>query len=164
MNVANPTELKGGCACGAIRYRLLDSPMIVQACHCRDCQRLTGSAFVVNMWIEADKLQLQGKEPACVHLQGGSGKPHDVFFCPDCGTTLFSRYHAAPGRNYFVRAGTLDDPGAVQPAAHIHTRTKMPWLQLDGSIPVFEDFYDLRSFWPADSLQRFLANAAPPQS
>ena len=47
----NPT-LEGGCACGKMRYRLESKPMIVHCCHCRDCQRQTGSAFVLNALIE----------------------------------------------------------------------------------------------------------------
>jgi hypothetical protein len=45
-------DLEGGCVCGAVRYRLTAPPLIVHACHCRDCQKQTGSAFVLNMWIE----------------------------------------------------------------------------------------------------------------
>lgn len=153
-------SLQGGCACGDIRYTLLDRPMIVQACHCLDCQKQSGSAFVINMWIEADKVSVTGEQMAKVELKGGSGKPHDVFFCARCGTTLMSRYHAAPGRNYFVRAGTLDNPSAVTPQAHIHTSSKLPWLKLDDNIPVFTGFYNLKAFWPQASIDRLLANSA----
>ena len=49
-------NLEGGCACGAVRYRLTSAPMFVHCCHCRDCQRQTGSAFVLNALIEADRV------------------------------------------------------------------------------------------------------------
>ena len=64
---------KGGCACGAIRYELLADPMIVHACHCRDCQRITGGAFVINLWIEKKFVAAQGAEPKSFTLAGGSG-------------------------------------------------------------------------------------------
>jgi len=90
-------EMTGGCACGAIRYELTESPLIVHACHCRDCQRVTGGPFVINVWIEAQYVKATGAEPASFRLSGGSGKHHDVFFCATCGTYVWSRYHLAPG-------------------------------------------------------------------
>jgi hypothetical protein len=52
--------VEGGCICGAIRYRLTKEPMIIHACHCRDCQKLTGTAFVTNMWIERQLVETSG--------------------------------------------------------------------------------------------------------
>ena len=83
--------LEGGCACGAVRYALTNGPLIVHACHCRDCQRITGSAFVINNWIEEKCVAASGRAPKSFTLHGGSGKRHDVFFCDTCGTTVWSR-------------------------------------------------------------------------
>src|SRR5262249_16833283 len=66
-------NLEGGCACRAIRYRLTDTPLIVHACHCRDCQRLTGSAFVINIWIEKRCVEASGVAPSSFELTTGSG-------------------------------------------------------------------------------------------
>jgi hypothetical protein len=55
--------------------------MIVHACHCRDCQRLTGSGFVINIWIEKKFVETAGDLPKSFRLAGGTGKPHDVYFC-----------------------------------------------------------------------------------
>ena|SRR5258707_8697073 len=145
--------LEGGCACGAIRYRLTDTPLIVHACHCRDCQRLTGTAFATNIWIEGRNVETSGQTPASFRLQGGSGQPHDVLFCERCGTTVWSRYHPVPWA-LFVRAGTLDDPNAVKPDVHIFTRSKLPWLELPASARTFETFYKLDEVWPVESLER----------
>jgi len=49
-------ERQGGCACGAVRYRLASDPLFVHCCHCLSCQRQTGSAFVINLLIEADRV------------------------------------------------------------------------------------------------------------
>ena len=104
-------SLEGGCACGEIRYRLTAAPMIVHACHCRDCQRLTGGAFALNLWIERKFVEASGGEPVAFRVPpGSSGKPHDVFACGKCSTHLWSKYHAAPGDTVLLRAGTLDDP------------------------------------------------------
>ena len=67
-------NLEGGCSCGAIRYKLTESPLIVHACHCRDCQRVTGSGFVINIWIEKNFVERSGATPKSVTLKGGIGK------------------------------------------------------------------------------------------
>jgi hypothetical protein len=115
-------DLEGGCACGAVRYRLTAPPLIVHACHCRDCQKLTGSAFVLNMWIEKSCVEADHNLLKSFMLKAGSGKPHEVFFCGNCMTRLSSKYHAAPGDTLLVRAGTLDHPERVTPDVHIFTR------------------------------------------
>ena len=104
-----------------------EDPLIVHACHCRDCQRLTGSAFVINLWIEEACVERQGPEPRVFRAEGGSGRPHEVFSCPSCATQLWSRYHGS-GATLFVRGGTLDAPDSVTPDIHIFTRSKLPWM------------------------------------
>jgi len=145
--------LEGGCACGAIRYKLTNQLLIVHACHCRDCQRLSGTAFATNIWIESKFVEPGPNAPASFRLKGGSGQPHDVFFCQRCGTALWSRYHPVPWA-LFVRAGTLDNPHAVKPDVHIFTRSKLPWLELPAGARSFETFYKLDEVWPAASLER----------
>ncbi|HJU10208.1 MAG TPA: GFA family protein [Candidatus Binataceae bacterium] len=151
-------SMTGGCACGAIRYTIVESPMIVHACHCRDCQRITGSAFVINLWIERKFVEAKD-QPKSFRLTAGTGKPHDVFFCEKCGTYLWSYYHAAPGA-LFVRAGTLDHPEKIKPDVHIFTRSKVPWLQLPSDVPSFETFYKIDEVWPASSKERLRRNTA----
>jgi hypothetical protein len=150
----------GGCACGAVRYRLTAAPLIVHACHCRDCQRVTGGAFVVNLWIEKKHVDADHAAPRSFHLKGGSGKAHEVFFCPTCATYLWSRYHGVPGDCLFVRAGTLDHPEKFAPDVHIFTRSKLPWLTLPKNALTFRSFYKLADVWPAESLRRFRQNRA----
>jgi hypothetical protein len=113
---------EGGCACGAVRYRLTAAPLIVHACHCCDCQKMTGSAFVLNMWIEKNRVEADHSAPKSFILPAGSGKPHKVFYCGNCMTRLWSKYHAAPGDTLLVRVGTLDHPERVEPDVHIFTR------------------------------------------
>ena len=148
----------GGCACGAIRYQLDADPLIVHACHCLDCQRITGSAFVMNLWIEKKFVTAKGVEPKSFTLRGGSGKDHTVYFCGDCGTYVWSDYRLVTVACWFVRAGTLDDPSAVVPDIHIFTRTKLPWLELPRGARAVESVYKLDDVWSAESLARFRAN------
>jgi hypothetical protein len=148
--------LEGGCACGAIRYRLTNTPMIVHACHCRDCQKLTGSAFVINLWIERAFVDASGDEPIAFAVPPGpSGTLHEVFACAKCGTRLWSKYHSAPGDSVLLRAGTLDEPGAITPDVHIFTRSKVPWLELPADARVFDAYYRRSEVWPAESLARW---------
>jgi hypothetical protein len=146
-------KLEGGCACGAVRYRLGSAPMFVHCCHCLDCQRQTGSAFVLNALIEADRVEILSGKPVPVPVPTDSGRPHDVYRCPDCQTALWSDY----GRRrvlLFVRLGTLDDPKAFQPDVHIFTRSKLAWVGLPAGVPAFEVYYDMQKLWPAESLAR----------
>jgi hypothetical protein len=152
---------EGGCACGAVRYRLTEEPLIVHACHCRDCQHLTGSAFVLNLWIERRFVERSGAEPRVASMRAGTGAGHDVHACGACGTALWSRYHAPPGDTLFVRAGTLDEPGSAPPDVHIFTRSKLPWLALPEGARAFEAMYpDFSAVWPAEKLARFRRHAA----
>ena len=153
-------SLTGGCACQSIQYRLAARPLIVHACHCRDCQRQTGSAFVINLWIERKFVEADHARLQAFRLTAGSGNPHDVFYCESCGTRLWSRYHRAPGDTLFVRAGTLDDPAALAPDVHIFTRSKLPWIELPKGIPAFAAMYKLAELWPAESQERLRRNVA----
>jgi hypothetical protein len=146
-------SLEGGCACGAIRYRLLSLPMFVHCCHCRDCQRQTGSAFVLNALIETDRIALLRGDPVPAPMPTDSGRPHDIHRCPARGTALWSDYGGRPALR-FVRVGTLDDPGALPPDVHIYTRSKLPWIRLPETTPAFAAYYDLRALWPPASLER----------
>jgi hypothetical protein len=143
----------GGCACGRLRYRMLSRPMFVHCCHCKDCQRQTGSAFVLNALIEADRVELASGEPRPSAMPTDSGRPHTVFRCADCGTAVWSEYGGL-AKLRFVRVGTLDDPTAVPPDVHIYIRSKLPWITLPPDALVFEAYYNSRDVWPAESLER----------
>lgn len=145
--------LEGGCACGAVRYRLGTAPMFVHCCHCRDCQRQTGSAFVLNALIETDRVELLSGDPTPFVLPTDSGRSQIVSRCPVCGTAVWSEYGGAKALR-FIRVGTLDDPSALPPDVHIYTRSKLPWITLTDGKPTFEAYYDSKQLWPAPSLER----------
>jgi hypothetical protein len=144
---------EGRCACGAARYRLADAPMFVHCCHCRDCQRQTGSAFVINALIETDRIALLTGELRRVAVPTDSGRPHRIFRCATCQTAMWSEYGGIEALR-FVRVGTLDDPAAIPPNVHIYVRSKLPWVTLPEGVPSFEAYYDSRKLWPAASLRR----------
>nr|MEA2798594.1 hypothetical protein [Phenylobacterium sp.] len=146
-------KLEGGCACGAVRYRLASPPMIVHCCHCRDCQRQTGGAFAVNALIETDRIEMLSGEPVAIPMPTDSGRPHDIYRCPTCATAVWSDYGRRPVLR-FVRAMTLDDPDALPPDVHIFTGSKLPWVGLPPEVPAFEVYYDMATLWPPESLAR----------
>ena len=147
-----PQTFQGGCSCGAVRYRLNSEPMFVHCCHCRDCQRQTGSAFVINALIETDRITLLSGVPEPVALGTDSGRPHDIYRCPSCRVALWSDYGRRAMR--FVRVGTLDNPTRIEPDVHIFTRSKLPWIRLPDGARAFEVYYDTKKEWPAESLER----------
>jgi hypothetical protein len=144
---------EGRCGCGAVRYRMESAPMFVHCCHCRDCQRQTGSAFVLNALIETNRVTLLSGETAPHLMPTDSGRPHTVFRCTACGTAMWSEYGGVQPLR-FVRVGTLDEPSALPPDVHIYTRSKLPWVALPEGVPVFEAYYDSKKLWPAASLER----------
>lgn len=143
----------GGCACGTVRYRMQSAPMFVHCCHCKDCQRQTGTAFVLNALIEADRVDLLSGDPRPSLMPTDSGKPHNVFRCTNCGTAVWSNYGGVD-KLRFVRVGTLDEPSALPPDVHIYTRSKLSWIILPPSVPTFDTYYSSREVWPAASLAR----------
>ena len=143
----------GGCACGTLRYRMLSAPMFVHCCHCKDCQRQTGSAFVLNALIETDRVELLSGDPRPSSMPTDSGKPHSVFRCAQCGTAVWSEYGGLATLR-FVRVGTLDEPAALPPDVHIYARSKQPWIILPDGVPAFESYYRSAALWPAASLER----------
>ena len=145
--------MQGGCDCGGVRYRIKASPMIVHCCHCRWCQRETGSAFVINALVETSALDVTG-QTVMVDTPSASGKGQKIARCPKCHVALWSHYPQAGSALAFVRAGTLDDPSAVTPDVHIFTSTKLPWVTLPQDAKIFAEFYDVPKVWPAEALAR----------
>jgi hypothetical protein len=143
---------EGGCSCGAVRYRLTSEPMFVHCCHCLDCQRQTGGAFVINLLVEADRMELLAGEPQPVDVPRDDGSTQRIYRCPTCQVAVYSEYGRPEVR--FVRAGTLDKPSSVAPDVHIFTRSKVPWVTLPESTPAFDVYYDSKTLWPAESLER----------
>ena len=146
---------EGGCLCGEIRYRMTSKPLFVHCCHCTRCQRGTGSAFVLNAMIEANRVELLQGSPEVVPVTAPTGSVHSISRCPTCEVAVWSTYAGAGDKIYFVRVGALDEPGSVPPDIHIFTSTKLPWVQLPDDVPVMEEYYSAKEYWPQESLERF---------
>lgn len=148
----------GRCACGEVRYRLSDRPIAVHCCHCRDCQRETGSAFVINGLVETPHVDVIEGRPEAVLTPSASGKGQTIVRCPTCHVALWSHYGGMGDKAAFVRVGTLEDPDACPPQVHIFTRSKQPWFELPANAAAFEVFYsrdDLERLFGEDGAARW---------
>lgn len=126
--------LNGGCLCGLVRYEITGEPIFAGLCHCRDCQRSSGSAFAPYLGIRAADFRLSGevRRYAKPNDSGGQSQRH---FCPNCGSTVFGR-----GNGWVtVYAGTLDEPDRFMPREHIFVRSRCSWAHLPPeSLPQYQ--------------------------
>jgi hypothetical protein len=157
MSDEDTSGFEGRCTCGATRFRMTSRPMFVHCCHCRWCQRETGSAFALNALIEADRVELLAGVREVVETPSASGKGQRISRCPHCRVALWSIY-AGFGEAVrfvrFVRVGTLDQAEALPPDIHIYTTSKQPWVVLPTGVPSVPGYYSSREYWPAASLER----------
>lgn len=184
--------MEGGCCCGQTRYRLERAPLVTHCCHCTSCQRETGSAFAINIMIEASHVVLLGPAPPTLpasplapdvfpSARGGemstetkclllrtaipqeSGDPQTVSRCPACLTAVWTEYGSIGPSVLFVRGGTLDRAWRVRPDVHIFLRSKRDFVVLaeDDPTPRFEEYYDRRKVWRAESLERWHTAVLP---
>jgi len=149
--------VEGKCTCGEIRFQLTSRPLFVHCCHCRWCQRETGSAFVINALIEADRVVLLDGTPEMVLTPSESGRGQKISRCPSCRVALWSNYTGAGDAVRFIRVGTLLEPDLLPPDIHIFTSSKQPWVVLPVGTPAVPEYYDLEAYWPEESLARSIA-------
>lgn len=149
--------MEGGCACGAVRYRLTDVPFIVHNCHCGLCQRQTGTGSAVNAFIEMDRLEHLSGELREVEFATGSGATQVVVRCAECGTAVWSHYPRLGRKTAAVRVGTLDDPSAAPPDVAIYVADKPEWAPLPEGIPAFDEFYNPAEVYRPESMARLKA-------
>ena len=147
--------MDGGCTCRHVRYRLVGEPMIVHACHCRWCQRETGSAHALNAVYEAERVVHTAAEPEIVDTPSASGKGQNIARCPKCKVAIWSNYPGSGPLSRFVRVGTLDEPDRLPPDVHIFTSTKQPWVTLPPGAMAVPEFYDPAEIWVPESRQRW---------
>lgn len=142
MSDTTKFSAKGGCTCGTVRYSLNRRPIIVHCCHCRWCQRETGTAFALNALIESDAVSVLSGHPERVLTPSHSGRGQTIVRCPVCHVAVWSHYAGAGDLLSFIRVGTLDNPDALPPEVHIFTGSKQPWVMLPPGTPAFEVYYE----------------------
>ncbi len=147
---------EGGCTCGHVRYRVVSEPMIVHGCHCRGCQKNSGSAFAVNALIEADRVTVISGTVEEIAVPTPSGTGQDIARCTNCKVAVWSNYNMGGLRKHirFIRVGTLDHPDQFPPDVHIYTASKQPWVILPQADRRVREFYKFAETWSPASLER----------
>ena len=132
------SQLQGGCRCGAVRYTVaLETLPRTYACHCRDCQTWSGSAFSQQAFLPDAALSVTG--PVTVfELTNPSGRISTQRMCGICHTRIYNSNSARPGV-VVVRAGTLDRSDELDVVAHIWVKRKQPWLQLPEGVATWPE-------------------------
>jgi hypothetical protein len=128
---------EGGCLCGAVRYRAHGSPSRTVVCHCRFCQRCTGSAFAVWPTYGLDEVAILGALSMYEHRSDESGRWIRLYFCPECGTTLTSTFEKGADE-IAILGGTFDDTSWIGVDRHVWTRSKQHWVALPQDATRFE--------------------------
>ena len=138
--------VEGGCACGAVRYRLNAAPPWVYTCHCSDCQKLTTSAFTLSAPVKRDALEItRGTLKTWLRTTTESGLPSTQHVCANCGVRIFSEPPTAPDR-VTLRMGTLDDTCWLNPMAAIWMKSAQPWFEPRPGMLTYEKGH---ADWPA---------------
>ena len=130
-------DLEGGCLCGRVRFRTSQAPMRTLSCHCKFCQRVTGSSFFSESMFLMDAVSFNGGTLSQYeHLSEGSKKKVFVHFCPNCGTTVSLTFERWPDVRGISR-GCYDDPDAVTVSSHIWTQSAQTGTALPAGVECF---------------------------
>ncbi len=129
--------LTGGCQCGALRYQVTTPPMMIYACHCTNCQKQTGSAFVLSTIITETTFLFIAGEPAKYEWTSDAGNSRYGYYCKDCGGRIANGSTPSIGM-LSLRAGTFDDTSWVRPAGHIWVASAQSWIKFDKEDILFD--------------------------
>jgi hypothetical protein len=130
MSLEMKTETReGGCLCGRIRYRIVGQPYVAFHCHCSDCRRVTGAAFLTWAVFPRDVVAWTATQPARFEWAG-----RIRLFCPCCGTAL-GGLPSEDAACALITVSSLDDPATIQPSCHTWIQDKLSWIQISDSLP-----------------------------
>ena len=144
----------GGCACGAVRYRVVGKPSFVAVCHCKFCQRRLASAFAILAAFDEENVEItQGELVECEHRSDESDRWLKMNFCPTCGTTVCHTAEVRPGMKT-IAAGTFDESGWFGIDRHIWVQSKQDWVTIPEGIEIYPKSYTQNPQVAASSLDR----------
>ncbi|MGI9323851.1 MAG: GFA family protein [Pseudomonadales bacterium] len=130
------SQITGSCQCGSVRYLVSSAAHRLNVCHCRDCQKQSGSAFGLSLIIEPGAFTLKSGELKEFRYQTDSGREKTCAFCPLCGVRIYNATSALVA----LKAGTLDDTTWLQPVAHYWTKSKQPWVAISNDLPCYAEY------------------------
>jgi hypothetical protein len=132
-----PAPYHGGCQCGSVRYVLSAEPIRTVACHCRECQRQSGSAFGLSMLVPHDSLQVSGETRQFTRI-ADSGNANTGVFCPTCGVRVYQIPQHVPGV-LVLKPGTLDDTSWVRPSHFVFMKRAQRWVPVPPGVAALQD-------------------------
>ena len=124
---------QGGCLCGQVRYEVSGEPLAVVVCHCKNCQKQSGSTFSINIIGQSEQIEIQGNLSTYADAND-SGDPVNRNFCENCGSPIFSEI-LSQGNLIALKVGTLDDTSDIEPQTQFWCISKQNWLSLDTKMP-----------------------------
>ena len=127
--------MKGSCQCGQVHYEADAPPVLSLACHCLDCQKLSGTAFSVTLVFKEENFHIDG-DLARYEAKADSGSTKIGYFCPTCGNRIYHTDPAMPG-SIRLKPGTLDNAPLTEPQTHVWTSRKQPWVEIPDDVPSF---------------------------
>jgi len=127
--------IDGACQCGGITYEAEVDPDRVGICHCTDCQRLTGTAYRVSVITESDKFRILSGEPKRYVKTADNGRRRLQFFCPDCGSPIYTTGEGEDPEDIGIRVGTVNQRRELKPTLQIWCSSALPWVRDIRGVP-----------------------------
>jgi hypothetical protein len=140
-----PAVRTGGCLCGAVRYESAGDPVFSLQCHCRDCQRQSGSAYNAAMRVPSAGFRVTKGAPKQYVTTSDSGNAVSRAFCGDCGSPIYIQVSTRPDL-VGLRVGTLDDPSGFRAEADIFVKSAQPWDYMDPALPKYDTYPPGKSY------------------
>jgi len=128
--------VEGSCQCGGVRYKLLSEPLMVFACHCKECQKLSTSAFSITAVVSTDSIEFQGEMKEWSRT-AESGNTIEARFCPACGNRIYHFNPKDPDR-IKLKPSTLSDTSFINPTAHVWVSEKQEWYTIPDGVAVYD--------------------------
>ena len=138
---------KGGCQCGDCGYELYENPYVAYSCHCKECKKLTASAFLTCMHVSSEKIIITTGQPLSKKRDSDSGNTLVTWFCGSCGSTLFADNSSRPGIKT-VHVGSLEHPEKITINKHIWTKRKLPWIKIPDADETYPEGKDWSEYYP----------------
>jgi hypothetical protein len=127
----------GNCTCGQVKFRLNSEPLTLYACHCTDCQRRSGGALLLSMWVYRESLEVLEGTPELVSSIANDGRERKNKVCSACQIRLWSEPVNRP-KLAILRPGTLEQAKSFVPIAHQYVRSALPWFVFPAGVRLYD--------------------------
>ncbi len=133
-NITYP--IKGACQCGGVTYELLEPPLMVAACHCKECQKLSTSAFSITAMVSANSIKFNGLMKDWSR-SADSGNISAAKFCPSCGNRIY-HYNPDEPDKIKLKPSNLSDTRIINPTVHVWVSEKQDWFKIPEGVKTFD--------------------------